>query len=317
MTAEPTLAAFGGAAPGRILKRYFFATRPLFLTASVLPTCLGTAWGARSCGGFDLPVFALAAVAIAAVHAAANVVNDICDDMAGTDRCGGGYVHPFTGGSRFLQNGILTRRSMAGLAAALLAGAAVAGLALVAVRGWGVLGFGLLGLAGGLAYSTPPVRLSARGLGEATVGAMFGVLPVVGAAWLQCGAIDRTALLLSLPVAAWVTAVLLINEIPDTEADAASGKRTLAVRLGPGPVGALYVLLQGAAALATLWLAGQGIVGWAAALAVLAVAGLGVSVGARIPSTPTTAPGFVRLIKATLAVHGLGTLSLAGGVAIG
>ena len=69
-------------------------------------------------------------------------------------------------------------------------------------------------------------------VGELAIGVAFGVLPVTGAAWLQSGAVDSAALLISVPVALWVTAILLINEVPDVIADAAAGKRTLPVRVG-------------------------------------------------------------------------------------
>jgi 1,4-dihydroxy-2-naphthoate octaprenyltransferase len=104
-----------------------------------------------------------------------------------------------------------------------------------------VIALGLLGVFLGVAYSAKPLHLNARGLGELAVGIGFGVLPVVGAAWLQSGTFGLDSFLISLPPSFWVLNILLINEIPDREADAAVGKRTLPVRWEPRNTWSLYV----------------------------------------------------------------------------
>jgi 1,4-dihydroxy-2-naphthoate octaprenyltransferase len=76
-------------------------------------------------------------------------------------------------------------------------------------------------------------------------------LPVTGAAWLQSGLIDADSLLFSLPISAWVAAILLINEVPDIGPDGATGKRTLPVRLGLHGTATLYIGIQLLALVAT------------------------------------------------------------------
>ena len=309
--ATPPPDALASTSAGPAAKRLFLATRPMFLPASVLPVLLGTAWGQRGEAQFQFSAFALALAAVVLVHAAANIVNDVYDDLGGTDRINNGRFGPFTGGSRFIQNGIMTGRQMFFWGVALLGLAAVPGLVLAAVEGPGVLAFGAAGLALGVLYSVPPVQLSARGLGEIAVGLAFGVLPVMGAAWLQSGTLDPGAFLLSLPVALWVADILLVNEVPDIAADAATGKRTLAVRLGPAGTARLFFVLNVVAA---------AFIGIAAALGVLplpAVAAV-LLVSAAIPAARAIArpgpnrPALLRAIKLTLAIHALGTLWLTG-----
>ena len=244
---EPTALQLAG--PGLLpaIRRYGLATRPQFLTASFLPVLVGTAWGVRAAGPWDGWSFLLAAVAVLLLHAASNVLNDVGDEWSGSDRNNHERIYPFTGGSRFIQNGILDARAMLRFSLGLFAAAVLFGAVLLWKQGWPVLMLGLAGLALGSLYSLPRVALAGLGIGELAIGLAFGVLPVLGAAWLQGLPADATALLLSLPVAAWVTAILLINEVPDRAADAAAGKRTLPVRWGLRATVWLYGGLQASA----------------------------------------------------------------------
>ena len=277
----------------------------MFFTASVLPVALGTLVGAGPAGGLDNISFVLALAAVVCVHGAINVTNDVCDAKNGADQANGGRIHPFTGGSRFIQNGVMSGDEMARLAFALLAVGGLLGAVLYALKGATVLWFGAIGVALGALYSLPPVQLAGRGLGEIAVAIGFGPLPAVGAAWLQTGALSGQAFLLSLPLGLWIAAVLIANEMPDAEADAAAGKRTLVVRLGPAGGKVLYLAAQ-AAALGSIgmgvWLGrlpGWGLIVpallFAAALVAAANAG-----GARA--------SLARAVKLTLAIH------LAGGL---
>ena len=113
MTNEPSAVALSGRSPLRVAKRLFLATRPMFISASVLPVLLGTASGWRAFGQLDGGVLLLGLAAIACVHAAGNVLNDVNDDRGGTDRVNEDRIFPFTGGSRFIQNEIMSRRGLA------------------------------------------------------------------------------------------------------------------------------------------------------------------------------------------------------------
>lgn len=307
---EPAQESPRGIASGHAATRLFLAPRPMFFPASILPVVLGTAWGARAAGDLDVLAFALALAATVSVHAAVNVFNDVYDDICGTDPINTGRVYPFTGGSRFIQDGIMDRRAMRRLGLVLLAAAGLFGIALAALKGPVVIALGVLGAGLGLAYSAVPVQLSARGLGELAVGIGFGVLPVMGAAWLQSGTFGPAELLISLPTSLWVLNILLINEIPDIDADAAAGKRTLPVRWGLRGTWPLYVatntlaLLAVTTAVAWRLFPAVAIVGPSLLLAVGLYVGLTLARGVPARSTLTAA------IKATLAIHAVGTLWL-------
>lgn len=100
----------------------------------------------------------------------------------------------------------------------------------------------LAGLAGGLAYSLPPVAAMRRGMGE-PLNALLGglVLPLYGVA-VVAGRVEAVDLLAFLPLTFVVLCSVLATAWPDREADAATGKRTLQVRW---PVGRLRALHAG------------------------------------------------------------------------
>ena len=309
---NPAAEDFSGESLSRMAKRAFHATRPKFFPASVLPVLAGTAWGVSAAGSLDILVFVLALLATVCVHAASNVLNDVGDETIGTDRQNDDRIYPYTGGSRFIQTGILSQSRMARLGVTLLVIAALCGLALISIKGTVVLLFGLAGIALGVLYSLGPVKLSTIGLGETSVAVAFGILPVSGAAWLQGASINTSLILFSLPVSAWVAAILLINEVPDIKADKACGKGTLPVRLGLVGTSRLYLALQAAALAIIIALTLLGSLPLLAPLAPAALMVLAWRAFNAIRGGVEDRGAMTKAIESTLAIHTVGCLWLAG-----
>ena len=306
----PSTQEFVGDSPAQVLKRLFNAMRPKFFPASVLPVLAGSAWGFMVAGRFDFFVFLLALLATVCVHASANVLNDVGDDAGGTDRRNEDRIYPYTGGSRFIQAGIMTAGGMARLGVSLIGIAAIAGLILLLSKGAMVLWFGIAGLLLAVLYSLGPVRLASTGLGELSVGIAFGVLPVTGAAWLQSGALGLDVFLFSIPVSVWVTAILLINEVPDIAADGATGKRTLPVRVGLGGTSVIYMLLHITGVVALAWLALRGgFPAWTVIVPGLLLV-LAWQAARAIRTGVADRPAMTRGIEMTLGIHTIGSIWL-------
>jgi len=155
----------------------------------------------------------------------------------------------FSGGSRVIQYGLVSFRSMAALAASFYLAAAAIGLVLLALRpSAALLVIGVVGIIVSLAYTAPPLKLVYRGLGEVTVAIGFGPLMLLGAYVVQTGGVITTeALVASLPIALLVALILYVNEIPDRRGDARAGKRTLPVRFSKDTVITGYRVTAGAA----------------------------------------------------------------------
>jgi 1,4-dihydroxy-2-naphthoate octaprenyltransferase len=307
---NPARDEFAGASPRQIAKRLFHATRPKFYPASILPVIAGTAWGYKVSGAFDAGIFLLALLATICVHAAANVLNDVGDDSGGTDRVKEDRIYPYTGGSRFIQTGIMSPANMASLGITLLAVAAIAGVVLLLAKGPMVLAFGLTGVALAVLYSLGPVRLSGLGIGEMAIGVGFGVIPISGAAWLQSDVINIDAFCFSLPISAWVTAILLINEVPDIGPDGRTGKRTLPVRLGLRGTRVVYMGLHVLALAAIIYMTATGSLPIATPLLPLALLYPGYKASTAIARGIEDRNGMRRAIEATLGIHTLGALWL-------
>lgn len=309
---NPAPEEFAGDSLSQGMKRAFHATRPKFFPASVLPVIAGTAWGAWMGTGFDWYVFVLALVATVCVHAASNVLNDVGDEQIGTDGQNEERIYPYTGGSRFIQMGILSKSRMAQLGVTLIVIASLAGLLLLLEKGPMIITFGVIGILLGVFYSLGPVKLSTIGLGETAVAVAFGVLPVTGAAWLQGASIDASLILFSIPVSAWVAAILLINEVPDVAADGGCGKNTLPVRLGNGATANLYLVLHLVAAAVIVLLTVQGTLPLLAPLVPAGLLVLAFKAAQGIRGGMDNRETMTKSIEATLGIHTIGCLWLAG-----
>jgi 1,4-dihydroxy-2-naphthoate octaprenyltransferase len=231
--------------------RYLLATRPAFLTITLAGCLLGLATAVAGGAGFDWVRAVVTLLLALLAHAGINVYNDYCDHLNGTDARNTQRIYPFTGGSRFIQNGVLTPRQVRVFAMLLFAATIAGGLWLLGVAGTGLLWVGLAGLFIGWAYSAPPLKLNSRGVGELCVTAGF-LLVVVGADYAQRGAFAPLPWLAGAPYAFLVANILYINQFPDRAADLASGKLHWVARLQPATAAWGYGLILLLAALALL-----------------------------------------------------------------
>ncbi len=227
----------------KTLTTWIMATRPQFFTVIILPILLGAAIAWHLQGVFLPLYFALSLLAGILVHAGINVLNDYFDYLNGTDNFNKTPLTPFAGGSRMIQEGILTPQETYRYGMLLLITAMGIGLFLVWARGLPLLWIGLIGILSGYFYSAPPFSFQSRGLGEVLVGLNFGVLAVLGAYYVQTQNLDTVAIIAALPLAMLVAAILYINEFPDYAADKEAGKNTLIVRLEKKRARLIYVLL--------------------------------------------------------------------------
>ena len=212
--------------------RYLLATRPAFLAASLVPCLIGMASAGYQGADLHWGYAILTVIGAVLVHAGINVLNDYYDALSGTDAINKDRLFPFTGGSRFIQNGLFSPRHTAQYGAVLLSLGAVIGSWLALASGPGLWLIGLAGVFIGWAYSAPPLSLVSRGLGELSVALGFGVLIPMGADYVQRGAFSWFPLIAALPYALLVTNLLYINQFPDWRADKAAGKHHWVVRLG-------------------------------------------------------------------------------------
>jgi len=289
------------------------ALRPKFLVASAAPVLVGSALGYTMAGTFQPHLFILALLAIMSLHAGANMANDYFDHTSRNDWVNQNPT-PFSGGSRYIQQGILSPRAVLLTALIALAVGSAIGLVIVLLtRSVFILILGLIGLFGGYFYTAPPVRLGYRCIGEPVIALLFGLLPVYGSYYLQTEIIDTVVLLPAVIVGILIFLVILVNEFPDLSADAAVNKKTLVVRFGvPAAVWIYRIVLITSFIIAAAAMLIYPLCFFAGLfyLFVLPIAVLAIKF---VNKEDLTTPGQYRANKITILLHTVGALALTAG----
>jgi 1,4-dihydroxy-2-naphthoate octaprenyltransferase len=295
---------------------YFLATRPAFLTASAAPVLVGSAMGFAATGSFSVSLFLPALFATMLLHSGANVANDYYDHLSGNDAANKNPT-PFSGGCRFIQNGIMSARATLLESVILLAAGGLLGIViLILTRSVFILLLGLAGLFGGFFYTAPPLKFSYRTLGEIAIALLFGILPVTGSYFLQTGRVDFHVIPAAIIVSILIFLIIFINEFPDVAPDAAVGKKTLVVRFGVGPCAVLYrtaLILTYLVAVASLLLDRMMLY---PAIAYLLTLPLGINVFMLADAKDLGGSKDVRVNARTIALHAAGGAALTIGFVI-
>lgn len=285
---------------GSPVRVWLHAARPHTLPLGAAPVVLGAAVAAALGSVAWLPT-AAALVAALLIQVGVNLANDAQDAARGADQAGR------TGPPRVVAEGLLPARRVRGAALAVLALAVLLGGYLVAVGGWPILAIGLSGVAFAWLYTGGPWPLGYNGLGDPLVLAYFGPVAVAGTASLSLGAFPWQAWVAGLVPGLLATAVLSVNNLRDLREDAAAGKTTLSVVLGPSRARWYSALLVAAGLLVPLalvpWRAGAAL---ALAAAPLAVGPTRRVLGRR--GLPEALPGVVRLTVAATLLLSVGIL---------
>jgi 1,4-dihydroxy-2-naphthoate polyprenyltransferase len=210
------------------------ASRSNVLPVMVLPVILGAVGAFVWNGTFRPGLFAITLFGAAAAHLFSNMVNDLWDFRNGVDDAAKETAAAISTNSGFLTGGRIPERTFALATWLLFAVALACGIVLSIASGWPVIAIGLIGGFIAYFYVAPPLKFGYRGKGysEFAILLSFGVLPVMGAYFVQTGAFDSRSFWLSLPIGLLTTLILFNHHFLHWEADREAGKRTLVVVLG-------------------------------------------------------------------------------------
>ncbi|MHC4259316.1 MAG: 1,4-dihydroxy-2-naphthoate octaprenyltransferase [Planctomycetota bacterium] len=285
------------------------------MVASAAPVLVGSALGYATAGIFQPLLFVLAMLAMMVLNAGANFANDYFDHTSQNDWLNRNTT-PFSGGRRYIQEGILSPKATLIAALVVLAAGSVIGVVIVLLtRSVLILVLGIIGLLGGFFYTASPVRLGYRGVGEFVIALLCGLLPVYGSYFLQTGSVDILPLLPGCIVGILIFLVILVNEFPDVAADALVNKRTLVVWLGvPACVWIYRVALIAAYIIAvTMFTRRPMFFGGLFYLFTLPLAVAAIRFATR---QDLTTPGQYRANKLTILLHSVGAITLAVGFVV-
>jgi 1,4-dihydroxy-2-naphthoate octaprenyltransferase len=225
-TPSPTVAPKGE------LSSWIEGARPRTFPAAVVPVLVGT-MAVRPLS-ISLPRALLAGLVALAMQVGTNYANDYSDGIRGSDAQRVGPV-------RLVGQQLASPAAVRAAAIASFLVAGVAGLVLCALSNWWLLVPGVLAVAAGWLYTGGPRPYGYYGFGELFVLAFFGIFATVGSSFVQHRSIPALSWISSIAVGLLATALLEANNLRDLDGDAQAKKKTLAVRLGRGRAGWLFV----------------------------------------------------------------------------
>jgi 1,4-dihydroxy-2-naphthoate polyprenyltransferase len=215
------------------VNRWILGARPRTLPAAVVPVAIG----AGAAVGGPSPVWWRVGPALLvslALQIGVNYANDYSDGVRGTDDVRVGPV-------RLVAGGLAKPAHVKRAALAAFGVAAAAGLTLALATTWWLIVVGLVAMLAGWGYTGGPKPYGYLGLGELFVFVFFGLVATVGTTYVVVEEFPAHAWAAGCAAGFLACALLVINNLRDIPTDRASGKRTLAVRLGDGRTRWLYV----------------------------------------------------------------------------
>ena len=207
------------------MENWLIAIRIKTLPAAISPVVLGTALAFHD-GDSNHLTFLMTLFAAVLIQIGANFANDVYDFEKGSDR------EDRLGPQRATQSGLISPTDMKKAMWKIFALAIGVGFYLAYVGGWPIVIIGLASIAAGIAYTGGPYPLGYHGFGDIFVFLFFGLIAVPGTYYLQTGSVTEFSLWLGAVMGMLATAILVVNNLRDRDADIISGKKTLAVRFG-------------------------------------------------------------------------------------
>jgi 1,4-dihydroxy-2-naphthoate octaprenyltransferase len=224
------------------LKIFLVASRANFLLLSVVLGILGgsLAWYEHQKFGSDFNIWyaIIAGIGLILTHISVNVFNDYFDVRNKLDY--NTPRTPFSGGSKSIVDNLITEKQALWFAIITLALAAPIGIFFIIVKG--LLLLPLLLFVGVIIIIYTPLILK-MGYPEWAAGLGLGTLPVLGLYFVQTGEYTISALIAAVPSGILVHNLLLINELPDADADKAVNRRTLPITVGKKNAAVVYSIL--------------------------------------------------------------------------
>ena len=218
------------------LHAWWEASRPHTWPNAFAPVIAGTGVAAFTAHA-NLGRALLALLVAWALIIGVNFANDYSDGIRGTD-------DDRSGPTRITASGLAEPKDVK-LAAFIAFGVAgLFGIILSVLAGaWWLILIGAVCIAAAWFYTGGTNPYGYIGLGEVSVFIFFGLVAVMGTEFVQTGFLSWEGLLVAVAIGAISASVNLVNNIRDIPTDSASGKQTIAVRLGDSRARTLFTVL--------------------------------------------------------------------------
>lgn len=212
------------------IKAFRLRTLPLALS------CIGMGgFLAASNGAFQWNIFLFSVLTTIFLQILSNLANDYGDSIHGADS------EDRKGPSRAVQSGAISAGQMKTAIIIFVLLCLASGISLLFISfglDWNAifffLGLGVLSILAAIAYTVGKKPYGYAGLGDFSVLVFFGLVGVMGSAYLFTKQVSLIQLLPALSCGFFSMGVLNINNIRDIESDKKAGKYSIPVRIGRG-----------------------------------------------------------------------------------
>jgi 1,4-dihydroxy-2-naphthoate polyprenyltransferase len=206
-------------------KTWYLAIRPKTLPAAFMPVAVGSALAYQY--GYFTAIPALVTLLCAfLLQIGSNLANDLFDHLSGAD------TKERKGPLRLVAAGLIPPRQMKMALGIVFGCTFLLGLYLVKIGGVPILIIGILCIIASIAYTGGPYPLGYNGWGDVMAFVFFGLIGTMGTYYVLALSLTTEALIVSIPVGALITNILIVNNYRDFDTDRKAGKRTTVVLFG-------------------------------------------------------------------------------------
>ncbi|MDQ0231102.1 1,4-dihydroxy-2-naphthoate polyprenyltransferase [Metabacillus malikii] len=204
---------------------WWMLLRPHTLSAAFIPVTIGSVLALHE-GSLKVSLFLAMLVASILIQAATNMFNEYFDYKRGLDN-----EHSVGIGGAIVRNGIKAK-TVLNLAFSFLGIATAIGIYICMMTTWWIAVIGLVCMSAGYLYTGGPYPIAYTPFGEIVSGFFMGTVIILLAYYIQTETITTSIVIISIPIAILVGAILTSNNIRDLDGDKENGRKTLAILLG-------------------------------------------------------------------------------------
>src|SRR5699024_6938066 len=199
--------------------------RPHTLTASFIPVFVGTMLAYMD-GPIHIPVFLAMLFSSIFIQAATNMFNEYYDYVRGLD-----HDESVGIGGTIVRDGIAPKTVLR-LAFTFFGFAVLLGIYICLASSWWIAVIGVISMAIGYLYTGGPLPIAYTPFGELASGLLMGTVIIGISYFIQTTHVTLEVLFISIPVAIFIGAIMLSNNIRDLDNDKVNGRKTIAILLG-------------------------------------------------------------------------------------
>ncbi|MFC0301035.1 1,4-dihydroxy-2-naphthoate polyprenyltransferase [Virgibacillus soli] len=199
--------------------------RPHTLTASFIPVFIGSMLAFHE-GTIHIVLFLAMLLASMLIQSATNMFNEYYDYVRGLDHEGSVGI-----GGTIVRDGIKPK-TIRNIGILFFIIAMILGVYICIESSWMIALIGSICMLIGYLYTGGPLPIAYTPFGELFAGLLMGTVIICISYYIQTMTLSSDVILISIPFAIFIGAILMSNSIRDLDNDKENGRKTLAILLG-------------------------------------------------------------------------------------